>query len=59
MGDMSRCKHDDFIGYCKICNPPWETDMIADQLKCDIEDQRYTRLKDWKEQVEKALNKSW
>lgn len=27
MGDMSRCIHDGFVGYCDICSPGWEREL--------------------------------
>ncbi len=32
MGDMSRCEHGGFYGYCNLCNPNWEAEMAAEDL---------------------------
>jgi hypothetical protein len=29
MGDMSKCKHGGFIGYCDQCDPDWESKLDA------------------------------
>jgi hypothetical protein len=39
MGDMSTCKHGGHQGYCDICSPGWEMDLI----KADAADKIYQR----------------
>lgn len=39
MGDMSRCPHGDFIGYCDDCSPGWELELI----KADAADKIFQR----------------
>lgn len=29
MGDMSRCKHNQAIGFCDSCSPNWEINLIT------------------------------
>lgn len=45
MGDMSRCKHGGFIGYCEICNPyvveesgPWAAGYSDGKVFVESED---------------------
>lgn len=36
MGDMSKCSHGEYVGYCDTCSPDWELQLITAEAQDKI-----------------------
>ena len=56
MGDMSKCSHGEYVGYCDTCSPDWELQLITAEAQDKIYQRGFEKgAADFKRRVKKAL----
>lgn len=55
MGDMSKCKHGGFSGYCDQCDPTWEADLECENWTINKQAEHMMNGMTAKDALQKAM----